>query len=125
VNPVQHLLAASGALSSLPAASRQILTGRKFFPELISGPFQHGLAVVFAVAAALAVLAGVASLLRGGRDLHAAAAGVPREGSAGPREGSAAPRAHSAGQPEPPQPGAAPPEPPEPQNLGSAARRMR
>jgi MFS family permease len=125
VNPVQHLLAVSGALSSLPAASRQILTGRKFFPELISGPFQHGLAVVFAVAAALAVLAGVASLLRGGRDLHAAAAGVPWESGAAPREGSAAPRAHSAGPPEPSQPGAAPPEPPEPRNLGSAARRMR
>jgi MFS family permease len=27
VNPVQHLLAASGALSSLPAASRRVLTG--------------------------------------------------------------------------------------------------
>ena len=67
VNPVQHLLASSAALSRLPAASQQILTGRKFFPDLISGPFHHGLVVVFAVAAALAVLAALASLLRGGR----------------------------------------------------------
>ena len=37
VNPVQHLLAASGVLASLPAASRQVLTGREFFPNLISG----------------------------------------------------------------------------------------
>jgi hypothetical protein len=35
--------------------------------RLISGPFHHGLVVVFAVAAALAVLAALASLLRGGR----------------------------------------------------------
>ncbi len=67
VNPVQHLLAAGGVLSSLSPAHRQILTGREFFPHLISGPFQHGLLVVFIVSAALSVLAGAASLLRGGR----------------------------------------------------------
>jgi MFS family permease len=67
VNPVQHLLASMRALSSLPAASQRVLTGREFFPDLISGPFHQGLVVVFAVAAALSVLAGLASLLRGGR----------------------------------------------------------
>jgi len=66
VNPVQHLLASAGVLSSLPAANQQVLTGREFFPNLISAPFQHGLSVVFAVAAGLAVLAAFASLLRGG-----------------------------------------------------------
>jgi MFS family permease len=75
VNPVQHLLASSGVLSSLPAARQRILTGRGFFPDLISGPFHQGLSVVFAVAAALAVLAGFASLLRGGRYVRPAAAG--------------------------------------------------
>jgi hypothetical protein len=74
VNPVQHLLAARGALSSLPAASQRVLTGRQFFPELISGPFQHGLTVVFGVSAALAAVAAIASLLRGGRYIHPAAA---------------------------------------------------
>jgi hypothetical protein len=54
-------------LASLPAASQRVLTGRQFFPRLISGPFQHGLIVVFAVAAGLAAVAAVASLLRGGR----------------------------------------------------------
>ena len=73
VNPVQHLLAARGALSSLPAASQRVLTGRQFFPELISGPFQHGLTVVFGVSAALAAVAALASLLRGGRYIHPAA----------------------------------------------------
>lgn len=67
VNPVQHLLADSHALSALSAAHRAVLTGRTFFPHLISAPFHSGLAVVFVVAAALSVLAGLASLLRGGR----------------------------------------------------------
>ena len=67
VNPVQHLLAAGGVLSSLPAASQRVLVGREFFPDLISVPFHHGLVIVFAVSAALAALAGLASLLRGAR----------------------------------------------------------
>jgi MFS family permease len=67
VNPVQHLLQSAGVLAQLPAASRQVLTGRLFFPELISGPFHHGLVVVFATAAGLAAVAGIASLMRGGR----------------------------------------------------------
>jgi MFS family permease len=67
VNPVQHLLATKGALSSLPAAHQRILTGREFFPNLISGPFHQGLVVVFAVAAGLSAIAALASLLRGGR----------------------------------------------------------
>jgi MFS family permease len=67
VNPVQHLLAPTGVLSRLPAASQHALTGREFFPGLISGPFHNGLIVVFAVSAGLAVLSGLASLLRGGR----------------------------------------------------------
>ena len=67
VNPVQHLLASGHVLATLPAASQQILTGEEFFPELISAPFHQGLVVVFAVAAALAAVAALASLLRGGR----------------------------------------------------------
>jgi hypothetical protein len=66
VNPVGHLLGASGGLATLPAANRQVLTGREFFPHLISAPFHDGLVVVFSVAAALSVLAALASLLRGG-----------------------------------------------------------
>jgi len=44
--------------------------GNRFFPALISGPFHQGLAVVFAVATGLAVIAGIASVLRGGRYIH-------------------------------------------------------
>jgi hypothetical protein len=67
VNPVQHLLASRGALSSLSGAHQRVLTGRHFFPALISGPFHHGLTVVLLMATALSILAGLASLLRGGR----------------------------------------------------------
>jgi hypothetical protein len=56
------------ALSSLPAASRRVLTGREFFPQLISGPLHQGLMIVFSLAIALAAVAAVASLLRGGPD---------------------------------------------------------
>ena len=69
------MLAASGVLASLPDAARQVLTGKQFFPSLISAPFHHGLAVVFTVAAVLAAVAGVASLLRGGRYVHPEAVG--------------------------------------------------
>jgi hypothetical protein len=65
VNPIQHLLAPSGVLAHLPAASQAELTGRTFFPSLLSGPFHSGLIVVFSASAALSVLAGLASLLRG------------------------------------------------------------
>jgi hypothetical protein len=67
VNPVQHLLEQAHALSTLPAASQQILTGKEFFPALISGPFHQGLIVVFIAAALLSAGAAFASLLRGGR----------------------------------------------------------
>ncbi len=74
VNPVQHVLAAHGALSSLSAAHQRVLTGRQFFPELLSGPFHQGLTVVLVVAAALSALAALASLLRGRHDAEPAPA---------------------------------------------------
>jgi MFS family permease len=67
VNPIQHLLAPSGVLARLPPASQSMLTGESFFPSLLSGPFHDGLIVVFSVSAAMSVLAGLASLLRGKR----------------------------------------------------------
>ena len=47
-----------------------VLTGREFFPQLISGPFHHGLVIVFSMAIVLLVIAAGASLLRGGRYVH-------------------------------------------------------
>ncbi|HEX4586553.1 MAG TPA: MFS transporter [Mycobacterium sp.] len=65
VNPLEHLLAPTGVLSHLPSENLAVITGREFFPHLISGPFHHGLTVVFGVSIALALLAGIASLARG------------------------------------------------------------
>ncbi|WP_037076587.1 MFS transporter [Pseudonocardia spinosispora] len=65
VNPIAHLLGPTGALDAVPAANRDTLTGTRFFPELISGPFHHGLVTVFTAAAVMAVVAALASLLRG------------------------------------------------------------
>jgi hypothetical protein len=71
VNPIHHLLAVEGALGSLSESSRAALTGKHFFPELIAAPFHDGLVVVFAVGAALAVIAGAASWQRGAGPIKA------------------------------------------------------
>jgi MFS family permease len=64
-NPIQHLLAPSGTLARLPSHNVAVLTGRQFFPHLISGPFHHGLIIVFTAAAIMSVIGAVVSLLRG------------------------------------------------------------
>jgi hypothetical protein len=64
-NPVQNLLTPSGVLSRLPAHNVAVLTGRQFFPNLISAPFHHGLVIVFTAAAIMAATGAVVSLLRG------------------------------------------------------------
>jgi MFS family permease len=64
-NPISHLLAPSGVLKTLPAHNVKALTGNQFFPQLVSGPFHHGLVIVFSAAAIMAVVAAIASVLRG------------------------------------------------------------
>src|SRR5258705_10744023 len=65
INPLEHLLAPTGVLANLPSENLATITGREFFPHLISGPFHNGLTVVFGVSIALAALASIASLARG------------------------------------------------------------
>jgi MFS family permease len=69
-NPIGHLLGTNGLLATLPPHSRQTLTGKAFFPELVSGPFHHGLVLVFTAAAAMAAIAAMGSALRGSRYVH-------------------------------------------------------
>jgi MFS family permease len=64
-NPVANLLGPSGLLQKLPAANVATLTGKEFFPHLISGPFHHGLTIVFTAAALMAVCGAAVSWLRG------------------------------------------------------------
>jgi hypothetical protein len=64
-NPMQNLLGPTGVLSRLPTANAATLTGKQFFPTLISGPFHHGLMVVFTAAAIMSITGATVSLLRG------------------------------------------------------------
>lgn len=68
-NPVRSLLGPE-TLAQLPTAHADYLTGRAFFPTLISGPFEQGLSVAFDFAIAACLVAAVVSLLRGGRYVH-------------------------------------------------------
>jgi MFS family permease len=64
-NPVGTLLGPSGVLKKLPAHNVAVLTGNQFFPSLISGPFHHGLIIVFSAAIAMSLGGALISLLRG------------------------------------------------------------
>ena len=67
-NPLQTLL--GPVLNQLPAADAARLTGRAFFPALISEPFQHGLVLVLTFSIVASLVAAAASALRGGRYVH-------------------------------------------------------
>ncbi|MGH3397478.1 MAG: hypothetical protein ACRDPO_22575, partial [Streptosporangiaceae bacterium] len=69
-NPIKTLL--GPALAHLPASHAAYLTGHRFFPSLISTPFEHGLAIAFGFSIAACLVAAVASLLRGGKYVHGA-----------------------------------------------------
>ena len=69
-NPIRALLAPTGVLRRLPASHVAHLTGKAFFPQLISQPFHHGLVIVFSMAMALLLIAAGASALRGGRFVY-------------------------------------------------------
>ena len=64
-NPIQQLL--GPILSGLPADQATFLTGRSFFPQLISGPFADGLTAAFWFATVACVVAAVASWFASGR----------------------------------------------------------
>ena len=65
-NPIEHLLGPH-ALAALSAHNRATLTGKSFFPHLISAPFRIGLHEAFAFAIIACLVAAGASLMRGGR----------------------------------------------------------
>lgn len=67
-NPIKSLL--GGTLAHLPAAKATYLTGRQFFPQLISSSFHKGLDMAFFFAFIATVVAAIASALRGGKYHH-------------------------------------------------------
>jgi hypothetical protein len=64
-NPIASLLGPTGVLARLPHARAAYLTGRSFFPNLISGPFSNGLHEAFDFAIVAMLIAAAASWLRG------------------------------------------------------------
>jgi MFS family permease len=89
-NPMRQLL--GPALGSLSHAQQATVTGHGFFPGLISGPFHHGLAIVFTFALIMCLIAAGASWLRGGmvRPTAANTAGTPVTGDPSRMNGTAA-----------------------------------
>jgi MFS family permease len=65
-NPIAELLGPSGSLQA-PGVNAELLTGKTFFPQLITEPFHSGLTVVFIAAAVMMLLGAVASLFNPGR----------------------------------------------------------
>ena len=63
-NPVNTLL--GGTLHQLPPATVALITGKSFFPNLISGPFISGMHLAFYFSMAAMLIAAVASYFRSG-----------------------------------------------------------
>jgi MFS family permease len=68
-NPLQQLLGPH-VLAALPAVDAHTLVSKGFFPSLIGGPFKDGIVYVLIFAAAMCLVAAVASWLRGGKFVH-------------------------------------------------------
>jgi MFS family permease len=88
-NPIKTLVGPQ-VLNSLPPADAARLTGKGFFPSLISRPFLHGLRITFTASLLLCLVAAAASWLRGPRRLAVVEPtgpfGVPSEEDAAPGE---------------------------------------
>jgi MFS family permease len=67
-NPMRSLL--GPILPTLPPDKAAYLTGKTFFPHLISGPFMTGMHITFAFAMLMMIVAAFASWTRGGRYVH-------------------------------------------------------
>jgi hypothetical protein len=91
-NPLRHLLGPH-VFGTLSATQQAVLSGRSFFPHLISAPFRTGLHEAFAFAIIVCLVAAGASLMRGGR-YHFA-----EESSAGQADEPAADRIRQPAQP--------------------------
>src|SRR6476661_817718 len=65
-SPIAELLTPSGALHD-PGVNADVLTGKTFFPQLITEPFHSGLSVVFIAAAVMMVIGAIASMFNPGR----------------------------------------------------------
>jgi MFS family permease len=68
-NPIKTLMPPQ-VLHALPVARAHYLTGKTFFPQLISGPFVNGLRIVFTASLVMSLIAAAASWMRGAKYVH-------------------------------------------------------
>ena len=64
-NPMKTLLGSK--LATLSPSAQANVTGRSFFPHLISSPFMHGLRIAFTAAFIMCLIAAASSWMRGGK----------------------------------------------------------
>ena len=76
-NPIRQLMQQVDPQQLKPGSGVDVgeLTGKTFFPHLISGPFMHGLLIAFGASIVMLLIAVAASLMRGERYVHAEAHG--------------------------------------------------
>ena len=74
-NPIAHIVGTS-VLNQLSVHQASVLTGRRFFPGLISVPFAHGLHEAFDFSIGMCLIAAATSWLRGGK-YHYRSSDVP------------------------------------------------
>jgi len=68
-NPMKRLIPEE-ALGALPASKAADITGNQFFPNLISAPFKHGLAIAFSLSILAYLIGALASWSRGGQYVY-------------------------------------------------------
>ncbi len=83
-NPIHNLLGPTGVLGKLSPQQVSVLTGKQFFPHIISGPFHHGLVIVFTAAAIMSFIGAMVSLLRGKQFFYDDPAGAKVAAAAAP-----------------------------------------
>jgi MFS family permease len=71
-NPIRQLMSQVDPAQLAPGSGVDVahLTGKTFFPHLISEPFMHGLLIAFGASVLMLLLAAGASLMRGERYVH-------------------------------------------------------
>jgi MFS family permease len=93
-NPMKQLL--GPLLGHLPASHAAYLTGRDFFPHVITHPFHSGIGIAFWFAIAANVIAAACSLLTGRGATAAMRAAGPATAGTGPAARGTAPAASAA-----------------------------
>ncbi len=68
-NPMEKLLG-SAAQAHVTSAQWAVITGKKFFPNLISGPFMKGLRITLTASFVMMLVAAWASWMRGAKYVH-------------------------------------------------------